>query len=63
MTMNKAPMTTTDELLKPESASFVSSTPVTNRMAMAPRKADSAGTFVKISTANIPSTVTIVIHA
>ena len=56
-------MTTTEVLLKPESASFVSSTPVTNKMAMAPRKADSAGIFVKISTANIPNTVTIVIHA
>ena len=61
--MNKAPMTTTEELLKPDSASLVSSTPVTSKMAIAPRKADSAGTFVKMRTANIPSTVTIVIQA
>ena len=63
MTMNKAPMTTTDELLKPAVASLASRVPVTSSTAMAPRNAASAGTLVNSSTANIVRTVTIVIHA
>ena len=53
----------TDELLKPEKASFASSTPVTYRTPMAPKNTISARNFVNNSTVNIENTVTIVIQA
>ena len=62
-TTNSTPITITDVLLKPEKASLASSTPVTNRIAIAPRKTKSERNFVNSSTVNIVSTVAIVIHA
>ena len=53
----------TDELLKPEKASFASSTPVTYRTPMAPKNTISARNFVNNSTVNIENTVMIVIQA
>ena len=62
-TTNSTPMTTTDPELKPEKASFASSTPVTNRMPTAPMNTRSARNFVKSRMVNIVSTVAMVIHA
>ena len=62
-TTNSTPMTTTEPELKPEKASLASSTPVTNRMPMAPRNTRSARSFVSSKMVNIVSTVTMVIHA
>ena len=56
-------MITTDVELKPEKASLAVSTPVTKRMAIAPRNTKSARILVSNSTVNIASTVMIVIHA
>ena len=57
------PITTTEVLLNPENASLASSTPVTNRTPMAPRKTRSERSFVKSRIVNYVSTVTMVIHA
>ena len=56
-------MTMTLVLLKPEKASLASSTPVTKRMAMAPRNTRSVRNLVNNNTVNIVNTVRIVIHA
>ena len=60
---NMIPTMITDELTKPEKASEVSSTPVTNNMPMAPRKMTSDLSRVNKSTAITAMTVTRVIQA
>ena len=62
-TMNSTPTTTVEEELNPLKASFSSTTPLTSRIPMAAKNTTSALSFVKISTENMASTVTIVIHA